>query len=439
MDSWAEIRRLHLAEDMPIKAIARRLGVARNTVRAALAAAEPPRYQRRAKGSVLDGLEPRICGLLAEFPDMPATVIAQRIGYEGASSVLRARVAVLRPRYRPCDPADRTTYRAGEIVQCDLWFPAAVVPVGAGQLLAPPVLTMVSAFSRWVMATALPSRTTGDLIAGMWLLIQILGAVPKTLVWDNEAGIGQHQRLTLGARSFAGTLGTRIWQAPARDPQTKGVVERANGFLQTSFMPGRVFTGPTDFNTQLAGWLPRANDRLVRATGAAPAALLGADRAAMAALPPVEPQVGWSGQVRLGRDYYVRVIGNDYSVCPSVIGRMIDVTCDLDKVQARCAGQLVADHDRSWARAQNVTDPAHVATAKDLRSAFQTRQRATGPGGHSVVRAGDVVARRALSDYDTVFGLAPAAAPPQPHNTSTTTTTTTTTTPAAGQLRLVSP
>ena len=411
MEYWAEIRRLHLAEGMPIKAIARKLGVARNTVRSALATAEPPKYVRAAKGSALDELEPGIVGLLSEFPDMPATVIAERLGYEGASSVLRARVAVLRPRFRPVDPADRTTYAAGQIVQCDLWFPPAVVPVGAGQLLAPPVLTMVSAFSRWIMATALPSRTTGDLVAGMWVLLQLLGGVPKMLVWDNEAGIGQHQRLTVGARSFAGTLGTRIWQAPARDPETKGVVERANGFLQTSFMPGRTFTDPVDFNTQLAAWLPRANSRLVRATGSTPAALLEADRAAMRALPPVAPRVGWSGQVRLGRDYYVRVCGNDYSVCPSVIGRLVDISCDLQRVQVRCAGQLVADHPRSWARALTVTDAAHVVTAKGLRRAFQQRTRATGPAP-APLRAGEVVARRALGHYDTVFGLQPGPALP---------------------------
>jgi transposase len=414
VEHWAEIRRLHLTEKMPIKAIARRLGVARNTVRAALAAAEPPRYERAAKGSALDVLEPRIVALLTAFPDMPATVIAERLGYAGASSVLRARVALLRPRFRPSDPADRTTYEAGEIVQCDLWFPAAVVPVAAGQLLAPPVLTMVSAFSRWIMATALPSRTTGDLVAGMWLLLRALGGVPRTLVWDNEAGIGQHQRLTVGARSLAGTLGTRIWQAPARDPETKGVVERANGYLQTSFMPGRTFTSPADFNGQLAGWLPRANQRQVRATGTSPASLLAADRAAMTGLPPVAPRVGWTGQVRLGRDYYVRVAGNDYSVCPTAIGRMVDLTCDLERVVARCAGQVVADHPRSWARALTLTDPAHVATAKGLRQAFQQHQRQTGHPGPQQ-RPGQVVARRALADYDAVFGLAPATAIAVPH------------------------
>ena len=43
---WAEIRRLHLSEGLSIKAIARRLDLARNTVRAALRSEEPPTYRR---------------------------------------------------------------------------------------------------------------------------------------------------------------------------------------------------------------------------------------------------------------------------------------------------------------------------------------------------------------------------------------------------------
>lgn len=44
MEQWAEIRRLHRSEGVPIKEIARRLGVARNTVRAALASDTAPKY-----------------------------------------------------------------------------------------------------------------------------------------------------------------------------------------------------------------------------------------------------------------------------------------------------------------------------------------------------------------------------------------------------------
>lgn len=63
MEDWAEIRRLHRAEGMPIKAVGQ-LGISRNTVRRALAADCPPHYRRPAKGSIVDAVEPRIlcCG-----------------------------------------------------------------------------------------------------------------------------------------------------------------------------------------------------------------------------------------------------------------------------------------------------------------------------------------------------------------------------------------
>jgi transposase len=423
-EDWAEIRRLHMSEQMSIKAIVRRTGLARNTVRAALASDKPPKYERGPVGSVVDGFEPRIRALLAEFPSMPATVIAERIGWPHSSSVLRVRVAELRPLYAPADPADRTVYVAGEIVQCDLWFPGKVIPVdieastkipgwvGGRPAVDLPVLTMVAAFSGFIMAMLLPTRKTGDLLAGMWQLLSGLGGVPKMLVWDNESGIGQHHRLAQGVRGFAGTLGTRIYQTAARDPEAKGIVERANGFLATSFMPGREFDSPTDYNTQLAGWLPRANTRVLRRTGEQPALRVAADVAAMGVLPPVAPSVGTTERVRLGRDYYVRVAGNDYSVDPAVIGRLVDVHAGLTVVTVRCGGAVVAVHDRCWSSHQTITDPAHVATAAGLRTAFKARTTAMrGPAAQHATGAGAgvgaVVGVRALSDYDALFDLTP--------------------------------
>jgi hypothetical protein len=68
----------------------------------------PPKYERGPVGSLVDVYESRIRMLLAEFPSMPATVIAERIGWPHSSSVLRAKVAGLRPLYAPTDPAGRT-------------------------------------------------------------------------------------------------------------------------------------------------------------------------------------------------------------------------------------------------------------------------------------------------------------------------------------------
>jgi transposase len=123
VEDWAEIRRLRRAEQMPVKAIARVMGCSKNTVKRALAAEGPPRYQRPARGSVVDAVEPRIRELLEAWPTMPATVIAERIGWTRSLTVRKDRVRELRPVYLPPDPASRTAYAAGEVAQCDLWFP----------------------------------------------------------------------------------------------------------------------------------------------------------------------------------------------------------------------------------------------------------------------------------------------------------------------------
>jgi hypothetical protein len=191
-------------------------------------------------------------------------------------------------------------------------------------------------------------------------------------------------------------LATRLHQLKAHDPESKGVVERRNGFFETSFMPGRSFTSPADFNSQFAEWLLRANSRVVRTIKARPVDLVDTDRAAMLALPPVPLQLGWRNQIRLGRDYYVRVDSSDYSVDPNAIGRQVVVTADLERVRVRLDGRVVADHPRVWARQMTVTDPAHVESARLLRERF---------GRPRGIDDGDGDLGRDLGDYDRAFGL----------------------------------
>lgn len=400
VEDWAEIRRLRRAEGLAIQAIARRLGVARNTVKRALASDEPPRYRRAAKGSIVDAVEPQVRALLAEFPQMPSTVIMERIGWTRGKTVLFDRIHQLRPLFMLPDPAQRTEYLPGELAQCDLWFPPADVPLGFGQTGRPPVLVMVCGYSRWMSAVMIPSRQGPDLLAGQWRLIAELGVAPKVLVWDNESAVGQwhggRPQLTEAMNAFRGTLGIKVIQCRPRDPEAKGLVERANGYLETSFLPGRSFTSSADFNTQLRQWLIRANSRQHRALGCRPVERVDADRAAMVALPPVPPLVGWRSTTRLPRDHYVRLDSNDYSVHPSVVGRRVDICADADRVRVSCDGRLVADHDRCWARHQSITDPSHREAAAQLRAA---RRLVT------VAVDATEVQHRALGDYDRLFGL----------------------------------
>jgi transposase len=403
VEDWAEIRRLHRAEGLPIKVIARVLGISKNTVKAALASDQPPKYERRQAGSIVDEVEPRIRELLQTYPRMPATVIAERIGWTRSIRVLSARVAELRPVYLPPDPASRTAYAAGEIAQCDLWFAPVHIPVGYGQTRKPallPVLTMICAYSRWLSAVLIPSRRSEDLFAGWWQLIATLGSVPRALVWDGEGAIGRWRsgrvELTSECQAFRGTLAAKVIVCRPADPEAKGLIERSHDYLERSFLPGRTFASPADFNAQLTEWLTLVNTRTRRALGCAPSDRIGADRAAMLALPPVAPATGWCSSLRLPRDHYVRLDSNDYSVHPGAVGRRVLVRADLDRVQAFCDGQRVADHDRIWAIHQTISDPAHVQAAKVLR---RSRIQIPPPPLESEVPVRD------LGDYDAVFGV----------------------------------
>ncbi len=395
MEDWALIRRLS-AEGVPKARIAKRLGVSRTTVLRAVVSDSPPRYEPRpAVVTSFTPFEARVAELLAETPEMPATVVAERVGWEGSIRWFRDNVNRLRIQHRGIDPADRLSWSAGDAVQCDLWFPPQKLLLEDGSRRLLPVLAMTLAHSRFMLARIIPTRPTTDLLLGMWSLLSEVGRVPHRLIWNNEAGIGRG-RLTEPAAVFAGTLGTRIVLLKPRDPESKGIVERRNGFFETSFMPGRHFESPTDFNTQLHDWLQVANARIVRTLKARPVDLLQADLAGMRPLPPSVLHLGWRNQVRLGRDYYVRLDSCDYSVDPSAIGARVDVTADLEAVRVRCAGRLVAEHRRCWGKSMTITDPVHVQAAAKLRHAFQQ------PRPHPAEESALV---RDLADYDRAFGL----------------------------------
>ena len=233
--------------------------------------------------------------LLARFPSMPATVLAERVGWTGSASWFRKRVALLRPEYAPKDPADRLSYRPGDQAQCDLWFPPARIPVGGGQACSPPVLVVVASFSRCITARMVPSRTTPDLLAGIWsLLAEQLGGGPAA------AGLGQRgrHRPRRPPRRRRGRVhrdaGHQNRAAQAVRPRVERH-RRARQRLSGDLVPARS-------SVRLPGRLqppaaPVAADREPShgpLVGRPPVDLLEADRAAMLPLPPVTPTLGTS-------------------------------------------------------------------------------------------------------------------------------------------------
>jgi transposase len=372
VEDWAEIRRLHRAEGMSVKAIVRRLGLARNTVRAALRSPGPPNYERQRKGSIVDAVEPEILELLREFPDMAATVIAERIDWEHSIRVLRERVAELRPLYKPPDPCQRTSYRPGELAQFDLWQPDVEIPLGFDQAAKLWVIVGVAGFSRFIGAWMIPSRQAHDVMGGHLKVLSQFGALPRTVVWDQESAVGRWRgkdmTFTAEFQAFRGTLGIGAVLCQRGDPEAKGLVERANGYFETSFLPGRRFEDIADFNRQLTGWLVAANHRIHATTKVRPREAMAEDKGAMLAFPPVVPDTSLRWSTRLPRDHYVRADTNDYSVNPRYVGRRVQVRVDLDSVVVTCEGTEVARHRRCLASHQSILAPEHARILRAMRA-----------------------------------------------------------------------
>ncbi len=402
VEEWAEIRRLHRAEQMGVKAIARHLGVARNTVRSALRAEAAPKYERPGRGSAVDAFEPAIRQLLAATPSMPATVIAERIGWTRGITVLRDRVAELRPAYQPPEAFGRTEYQPGELAQWDLWFPDYAIPVGHGQRLVLPVLVGVPGYSRWILARMIASKESADVLGGHLALLVELGKVPKVGVYDGEPAIsvrrGKKLVYTADYLRLKGTLGMGSVVLAKGHPERKGCVERANGYLETSFMPGRSFADRDDFNTQLGDWLEnRANVRVHSGLRCRPSERIDEDRAAMMALPPVLPDMDAHRDLRLPADHWVRHHSNDYSVHPKAVGRRVHVRVDDTHLTVTLGTETVARHERVLASHVTITDPAHDRARQAARALAELPACAADA---------DEVEQRDLSVYDQATGAA---------------------------------
>src|SRR5438105_6365504 len=398
VEDWAEIRRLHRAENMGIRAIARHLGVARNTVRDALRSDLPPRYERQRGPSRVDAFEPAILELLRQFPNMPTTVIAERVEWPGGMTVFKERVRELRPLFQPPDPCQRTHYSPGELAQFDLWQPDALIPVGFEQATKCWVIVGVLGYSRFIGAWMIPSRAAHDVLSGHLRVVEQFGAVPRKVVWDQEGAIGQWRgrQMSFSAEfsRFRGTLGMGAVLCQRADPEAKGVVERANGYFETSFLPGRRFADVADFNRQLTSWLVTANNRIHETTKRRPAEAIFAARGSMLSFPPVLPDTTLRFSTRLPRDHYVRVDTNDYSVNPRFVARRIEVRVSLEEVVVTCAGTEVARHRRCLARHQSLLHPDHARALRAMRAeAVLTSAFAA------------AVEERDLSVYDRIEGV----------------------------------
>jgi transposase len=327
VEQWAEVRRMKRVEGLSAREIARRTGLARDTVSRLLAAEVPPSYARSPAGSIVDPFKEWICEELKADPKVPSQrlrELAEEIGYRGGKSVFDDYVCEVRPRFLVKRTFQRTVYRPAELIQCDLWEPSEHVPVGYGQTRRGWVVTSQSCWSRAFAGTLIFGKEAPDILAGLARNLARLGVRAEKLVWDRESAIGAGGRPTEPFLSFCGQLQVGWIILDAGDGQAKGQLERQHRFLESNFEPRRFFANHLDFQDQLDRWAEKANGRAHRTIRGVPAERLAKERA-LRPLSRVSIDTDRRWVTRVPQQPLIRVDRNDYSLDPRFAGRRVEV------------------------------------------------------------------------------------------------------------------
>jgi transposase len=367
VEQWAEIRRLHFVKGLSQREIHRRTGLHRDTISRAINSTEPPVYRRLPAGSKLDPFKDEIHRMLKENHELPGVRVRELLeplGCTASKTIVDDYLREVRPLFAPPPRTfQRTVYRPGEICQFDLWEPRDEVPVGHGQTRRGWVVIACLGYSRTGVGVLIFSKQTEDLLAGIGGCLQRLGGLPKTLVWDRQAGLhARDGRPTEAFAAFCGQLRVGWHFCEPADPQAKGVVERFQGYAETNFEPGRAFANELDFQDQLDAWCLKVGARTHKTLRARPVDRLATELAVMAPLPARMPDTARRWVMRVPPDPHLRLDTNDYSLDPGLVGRRVEVTADQRAVTAAClgTGEVACRHARTFARHRTVTALEHA-------------------------------------------------------------------------------
>lgn len=152
------------------------------------------------------------------MPSQRLRELAGELGYAGGKTIFDDYVREVRPRFLVRRTFQRTLYRPGELVQCDLWEPREPIPVGRGQTRRGWVVTLEVCWSRVFAGALVFSKQAPDILWGLGRCLERVGALPEKLVWDREAA----------RPSSSGWASSRFWWS------TRSATSRLTPKRQTS-------------------------------------------------------------------------------------------------------------------------------------------------------------------------------------------------------------
>ena len=337
------------------RAIARELGLARNTVLKYLRSPDAMRPKpRRPRGSMLDPYAQHIGHRLAEGLENCVVLLRElrALGYEGAYSTL---TEYLRPRRKGGQPEATMRFETapGEQAQVDWGSLGYVGSDGKKHRIW--VFVMVLSWSRTCYAELVRKADTATFIQCHVNASEYLGGVPRRCLYDNAKvvtfGKDDEGQVAWNLRmlDLARRLGFDIRLCQPYRAQTKGKVESGVKYVRRNMWPSIRFTDDADLNRQALEWCDVvANTRLHGTTYRVPWEMLAEELPHLGKLPDRATLSPYLREDRtVARDGFISWEGSRYGVHWKWVGRTVQVGQRRGTVEIWTGDERIAVHPRA--------------------------------------------------------------------------------------------
>ncbi len=371
VDQREQIRRAYFIEGKSIRKIARERHHDRRTIRKALQDAGPPRYTLKAPRArpTLGPFLAVIDRWLEEDRERPpkqrhtARRIYDRLvaeySFGGGESTVRQYVREKRPRWQEVMiPLDHDPGEA----QVD-WGEGFFYL--NGQLTKAHLLFLRMCCSQVPFVMGFPRESLEALYTGHVAAFQELGAVPRTITYDNLSAAVK--RVLTGSQreeqqQFIAFRSHYLFESNFCRPgeaHEKGVVENLVGYGRRNFLvPPPHVSSWEELNEQLRQRCRAEMGRRLR-DGRTMAEAWEEEKNHLLPLPPRPWPCCITRPARATLSCRVSFDSNRYSVPTAYAGRNVLVRAYVDRVEIAAGERIVACHRRCYERGQDILDPYH--------------------------------------------------------------------------------
>jgi len=384
VDDYARIRLAH-RDGMSVRALARKFGHSRHTIRKVLGEATPKPYTLsapRAKRKLTEPFQQWIDEILEADKDAPKKQrhTAKRIfvrlreehgfagGYDCVRRYVKSQRTETRETFLPISTA------AGQRAEADFGQIEVDFPDGRRSVS---VLLITWSYSNAVFATALPSEKVEAILRGTVEAFSFFGCVPKELWWDNPKTVatailkGRRRELNPSYQALGSHYNFEpLFCQPARGNEKPHVEGRVKWLKQNWATPVPQVNNLEELNAYLRRCCEQDQARTVTGKTGSIAERFAQEK--QAALPlPARPFDDCVSETRAIDKYQTFAWeGNRYSVPRRDAFSKVVVKAYVDRVEVFRDQRRIACHVRSYEKHRMVLDPLHYLTLLDRKPAY---------------------------------------------------------------------